>query len=136
MLLSYSRDPGGEIFPLREGRNTIGSGDTKEGDPCDILIPDDRKMSGFHAIILYRRGRYFISDQISTNGTFVNNEEVLDRSELSNYALLQLGRTEFTFIKAEEKVAVDIEEPMAGMDDQDMTHGRARQTKRSGPPQG
>jgi len=112
MLLSFSRDPAGEIFPIREGRTTIGSGETKEGDTCDILFPEDRKMSGFHAVILYRRGRCYISDQLSTNGTFVNDAEV-DKLELPNYAMLQLGRTQFTFIRADEKLPAVEQRPEA-----------------------
>jgi pSer/pThr/pTyr-binding forkhead associated (FHA) protein len=99
MLISYSRNSGGEIFPIREGRNTIGSGETPDGVPCDILFPEDRKMSAFHAVILYRRGRYEIRDQTSTNGTLVNDDD-MDKMELPNYARIQCGLTKFVFIKA------------------------------------
>jgi hypothetical protein len=134
MLLSFSRDPTGEIFPIREGRNTIGSGETKEGDVCDILFPEDRKMSGFHAVILYRRGRCFISDQLSTNGTFVNDEEV-DKLELPNYARLILGKTQFTFIKADDKAPARDQKPEAIIeDDEELVRQRTQRGKREREP--
>src|ERR1700722_20179367 len=82
LLLSYSRNPMGEIFPIREGKNMIGSGE-RDGRPADILFADDHKMSAAHALILFRRGRFVIADQDSTNGTMVNGEET-DKMDLPN----------------------------------------------------
>jgi pSer/pThr/pTyr-binding forkhead associated (FHA) protein len=58
-------------------------------------------MSAFHAVILYRRGKYEIRDQTSVNGTLVNDDDV-DKMELPSYARIQCGLTKFTFIKASD----------------------------------
>jgi len=110
VLISYSRNPGGEIFPVREGKTFIGSGDTRSEAPADILFPDDRKMSSEHALIIYRHGNYFIHDQQSVNGTWVNGKDV-PQLELPNYAQLRIGSTHFTFIKTETPSEKGFEEP-------------------------
>ena len=109
VLITYSRMPGGEVFPVREGKTYIGSGETRFEAACDILFPDDRKMSSEHALIIYRQGKYHIYDQQSVNGTWIDGQDV-QQMELPNYAQLKLGSTQFTFIKTEEKVPAH-EEP-------------------------
>lgn len=103
VLISYSRRREGEVFPIREGRNYIGSGTIDSfGAVCDICFPEDRSMSEKHALLLYRRGEYLIFDQQSTNGTFVNGKMVHFRGEeLPNNAEIKAGSAAFRFIKAE-----------------------------------
>ncbi len=56
---------------------------------CEIIIKDDT-VSAFHAEIKVKKGRYFITDLDSTNGTFVNGYRVND-SELKNNDLIKVG---------------------------------------------
>jgi hypothetical protein len=104
VLVTYTWRPEGELFPVREGKNFIGSGQVSS-DPshpdCHVKIPEDVKMSSEHALILCRHGRYEIIDQTSSNGTFLNGEMLLSNNsnELSDYAEIKTGNTLWTFIK-------------------------------------
>jgi hypothetical protein len=85
----------GELFPLYEGRNIIGSSDS-----CDVHVETDKMMSGEHAVILCRAGRDELHDMLSTNGTFLN-EKYVDRegADLVDKALIKIGATIFEFRK-------------------------------------
>jgi pSer/pThr/pTyr-binding forkhead associated (FHA) protein len=109
ILITYSWNPAGQMFPVREGKNFIGAGDVASEAihrECDIRITEDARMSGEHAVILCRHGRYEIVDRTSANGTFLNGEMVpIQGAELSNYATIQTGATSWTFILVEVPAA-------------------------------
>lgn len=91
-LVSYSIDECGVDFKLYEGRNTIGR--DKE---CQILVPDS-SVTGRHAVLLYRNGKYSITDQQSSNGTYVNDEDIeLDPCYLKDGDVIRIGQTVFKF---------------------------------------
>lgn len=91
-LVSYSFDPMGVDFKLFEGRNIIG----RDMD-CNITV-NDSFMSGKHAILLYKNGKYKISDNMSTHGTFVNDTDIEDEHfELHDGDIIKLGATIFKF---------------------------------------
>jgi len=98
-LVSFSLDPSGQFFPIREGRHSIGCDESS-----DIYIKNDDKMSRQHAILLYRRGKFLFGDNLSTNGSFVNGEEVMDKVELNNYDTISMGNSEFRFIMVDDSV--------------------------------
>ena len=103
VLVTYSWRPDGEIFPIREGKNFIGSGEVSSESaprPCDVHIPHDNMMSGEHALILCRGGNYEILDQISSNGTFLGGQmlKANQGTDLPNYAEIKTGTTSWTFI--------------------------------------
>jgi hypothetical protein len=104
VLVTYTWRPEGQLFPVREGKNFIGSGQVSS-DPshpdCHVKIDEDVKMSSEHALILCPSGKYFIIDQSSSNGTFLNGEMLLPNSsnELTDYAEIKTGNTIWTFIK-------------------------------------
>ncbi len=95
-LVTYSHKPAGEFFELREGRYVIGS-----GTRSDIYISDNM-MSSEHAILLFRRGKFLFRDNLSTNGSFVNGEEVIGDIEVGNYDNINMGDTEFRLIKIDD----------------------------------
>lgn len=104
VMITYNWRPEGELFPIREGKNFIGSGQVSS-DPshskCHIQIPNDARMSSEHALILCRHGMYEIIDQTSSNGTFLNGEMLMSNksTELSDYAEIKTGNTVWMFIK-------------------------------------
>lgn len=104
VLISYTWNPSGDLYAVREGKNFIGSEKVSSDashQECDIQVPFDTKMSAEHALILCRHGKYEIIDQASTNGTFLN-ENLLpanQSNELTNYASLKTGDTLWTFVK-------------------------------------
>lgn len=91
-LVSYTLDDAGVDFKLYEGRNMIG----RDMD-CQITI-DDKSVSGKHALLLYRAGKYSIADQMSTQGTFVNDVDIeLDPKYLKDGDKIVMGKTTFLF---------------------------------------
>ncbi len=106
VLITFTWQPQGQMFPIREGKNFIGSDKVyseSSHQDCDIQIKLDLRMSGEHALILCRSGKYELLDKNSSNGTFVNGEmlSALGAQELQNYSKVKAGSTLFTFIKIE-----------------------------------
>jgi hypothetical protein len=95
VLVTFKWRPQGELFPLYEGRNVIGS-----GEASDVHVTTDRMMSSEHAVILCRAGRDELHDMLSTNGTFLNEKYVeRDGADLVDGALIKAGATIFEFRK-------------------------------------
>lgn len=92
-LVTFTLSPEGSDYRLREGRNIVGS----DPDSCDVII-NDESISGEHAIIMSRDGSLQILDKESTNGTFVNGDDIFGRGAvpLSDGDRIRLGRTDCT----------------------------------------
>lgn len=91
-LVTYSLDPNGIDYRLFEGRNIIG-----RDFNCSVCI-NDNKVSGQHAILLYRNEKFRIKDNLSVNGTMVNGEDIDDDSCLLNDGdIIQIGDTILLF---------------------------------------
>ncbi len=91
-LVSYTLDAMGIDFKLYEGRNIIG----RDMD-CNITV-NDNMVSSKHAVLLYRSGKYSLTDQQSSHGTFVNGQDIeLDPCYLSDGDEIVVGRTSFKF---------------------------------------
>ena len=91
-LVTYSNDPLGMDYKLFEGRNIIG----RDMD-CNISVNDGR-VSAKHAVILYRAGKYSITDQQSSHGTYVNDEDIeLNPRYLNDGDIICVGKTIFKF---------------------------------------
>jgi len=82
----------GETFTPQSERTTIG-----RSPDCPIFL-DDVTVSRKHAVLLEREGRWFIEDQGSLNGTFVNRRRV-ETAELSDGDELQIGKYRLTFLQ-------------------------------------
>ena len=81
----------GETFHP-EGETTIG-----RSPDCGIFL-DDVTVSRKHAIVVQRDNGFFVEDQGSLNGTFVNRRRV-ESSELSDGDELQIGKYKLTFLQ-------------------------------------
>ena len=68
-IVTFTNHPMGIDFKIYEGRNFIGT-----GTESDIKIYGDQSISGKHALILCRKNKFWLSDQLSSNGTFLNGE--------------------------------------------------------------
>ena len=82
----------GRKYGLREGEVTIGR-DVKNG----ILVELDN-VSRRHAKITTRQGMSFVVDWKSTNGTYLNNKEVLEETPLRSGDYLKVGGSIFKFL--------------------------------------
>jgi hypothetical protein len=80
----------GEMFHP-EGETTIG-----RSPDCGIFL-DDVTVSRKHAVLVERNGGFFIEDQGSLNGTFVNRKRV-EAAELEDGDELQIGKYRLTFL--------------------------------------
>jgi hypothetical protein len=90
-LVSFTIDPNGVDFRLYEGRNSVGS------DPgCDVVVSNDPAVSAKHLTILNRMGGFKFKDELSTNGTFVNNA-FAEEGNLKDGDSIRIGTTVFTF---------------------------------------
>jgi pSer/pThr/pTyr-binding forkhead associated (FHA) protein len=82
----------GESFVLRGERTPIGR------SPDCVVFLDDVTVSRRHAVLVEREGRWFVEDQGSLNGTFVNRERV-ETAELADGDELQIGKYRLTFLQ-------------------------------------
>ena len=97
-LVSYTLDEMGVDFKLYEGRNIIG----RDMD-CNITV-SDQMVSGKHAVILFRAGKYSITDQQSSHGTFVNGDDIeLEPRYIKDNDEIRIGETLFLFRTAFKK---------------------------------
>lgn len=91
-LVSYSLDAMGVDYKLYEGRNIIG-----RDNECNLTVPDPM-ISSRHAVLLYRAGKYSITDSQSSHGTFVNDTDIeLEPHYLNDGDIIRMGRTVFKF---------------------------------------
>jgi hypothetical protein len=100
ILTTFTWSRLGDLHEIRDGRNFVGSGGPAAGAsaPADIVIGDDRLLSGSHFLVLCQGPRILISDNLSVNGTFVNGEQIDTRGvELADDAVIKAGATLFRF---------------------------------------
>jgi hypothetical protein len=93
-ILSYTLDPMGVDYRIYEGNNTIGR---EPGN--SITITKDTTISGKHANILYKKGNFWIKDEMAANGTFLNDEELeIEKAyPLKDGDVIRLANTTFKF---------------------------------------
>ncbi len=80
----------GETFVPQGERMMIG-----RSPDCQVFL-DDVTVSRRHAAFFERDGHWFVEDQGSLNGTFVNRRRV-ESSELSDGDEIQIGKYRLTF---------------------------------------
>ncbi len=91
ILFTYEINPIGDIYHLVRGKNLLGSGKS-----AGVCIPEPH-ISRVHAVITYRESCYYIADNNSTNGTFLNNSQVTRPQPVTDGDMLRLGLTNFLF---------------------------------------
>ncbi|OGR02272.1 MAG: hypothetical protein A2284_08990 [Deltaproteobacteria bacterium RIFOXYA12_FULL_61_11] len=85
----------GKRYLIKKKSITIGRG------ACDIRI-EDGKSSAKHALITITPKGIFIADTESTNGTFVNNNEI-DTWKLQHSDEIRIGNTRFLYVHPEDE---------------------------------
>ena len=97
-LISYlSLVPSIEAHGKRMALSNKGFGIGR--DKSNAVIVSDPKVSKFHAFITFKKGKAYIKDSGSTNGTWVNNIQVSDErsQELKNKDKISVGSTQILF---------------------------------------
>ncbi len=93
-LIGVNGNARGESFAVRMGRNVLG-----RDRRSDIVVNDDQ-ASSHHADLVFRpeERRYILMDHNSTNGTYVNEEEIEPRRDLANNDVIRIGAHKFLFL--------------------------------------
>jgi pSer/pThr/pTyr-binding forkhead associated (FHA) protein len=81
----------GETFITSGERTMIG-----RSPECEIFL-DDVTVSRRHAVLIERDGAFFIEDQGSLNGTFLNRRRI-ESAQLEDGDELQIGKYRLTFL--------------------------------------
>ncbi len=82
----------GEHFVPQGERTTIG-----RSPDCDIFL-DDVTVSRKHAVLVHKDDGFFIEDQGSLNGTFLNRRRI-ESGHLENGDELQIGKYKLSFLE-------------------------------------
>ena len=81
----------GETFHLGAARTSIG-----RSPECEIFL-DDVTVSRRHALLSEKDGKFFIQDEGSLNGTFLNRRRI-ESAEIDDGDELQIGKYRLTFL--------------------------------------
>lgn len=84
----------GESYAVRLGRNVIG-----RDRRSDIVVNDDQ-ASSHHADLVFRpdEKRFILMDHNSTNGTYVNENEIEPRRDLVGKDVIRIGSHRYLFM--------------------------------------
>lgn len=90
-------DSTGEVFEITGDVFTIGRSG-KSGIKIDLDLPS-KTVSHLHATIYHENGAYFISDNGSANGTFLNSSRLSpnQRKELTHGSRVRISNIDFVF---------------------------------------
>ncbi len=90
------------LIPVNTPENAVFLSEKKvligRSQECDIMIIDP-SVSTNHCIIFQKKGRFFVKDLNSRNGTFIN-ERPVGMAEVKDGDILRIGEKKFIF-KAE-----------------------------------
>jgi len=85
-LVAMSGTQKGEDFRVRDGQNILGS-----APEADVHLSDPT-VSGKHASLRYKDGKFFLIDLDSSNGTYLNDgTESVAREELHDNDVIRAG---------------------------------------------
>lgn len=85
-LVAMNGELKGEDFRVREGQNTLGTSPEAE------IVVKDNTVSGKHASIRYKDGKFLLTDLDSSNGTYLNeSKETIAREELKDGDIIRIG---------------------------------------------
>ena len=85
------RRAGRELILTRE-KTTIG-----RAEACDIGLFGDNQIEKLHASILLAGNRYYVEDEKTPAGTFVNDQPVVGRVALKSGDLIRVGGSVLCF---------------------------------------
>lgn len=92
-LVSFDLEDFGVDFRVLEGKNTIGSKSSN-----DITVQDS-EVSGLQGIILCRKDKFFLTDEVSSNGTLLNGNDLEPRKpyDINDGDKIKIGNTTLLF---------------------------------------
>lgn len=104
-VLIGNEDP--VVYPLNASKITIGTSES-----CDIILSADG-VSRKHITILTEGDNYYVLDQGSTNGSFINEERLIPgrKTEFTSFFPVRLGDNVLISLISDEEGAERIEVP-------------------------
>jgi pSer/pThr/pTyr-binding forkhead associated (FHA) protein len=91
-LVAMSGEQKGQDFRIRDGQNILGSSAEAE------VQLQDATVSGKHASLRYKEGKFFLTDLDSSNGTFLNDAAApIAREELKDNDVIRVGEMSLKF---------------------------------------
>ncbi|MCI0463300.1 MAG: FHA domain-containing protein [Gemmataceae bacterium] len=95
--IESGRRAGREMI-LNKERTTVG-----RAEKCDILLLGDNQIEREHARIVLMGSRYFIEDNGTPAGTYVNNQRVMGRTPLQSGDMIQVGNSVLCFREKQKR---------------------------------
>jgi diguanylate cyclase (GGDEF)-like protein len=101
VVVIYTKEPGllGKRFVL--DRNQIGIGRGAD----NVIVLEGDSVSRRHAQIERRSNRWYVVDHGSTNGTYLNEEQIVREAPLNNSDRLKVGPTILKFLSGADAEA-------------------------------
>jgi hypothetical protein len=91
-LVAMSGEQKGQDFRVRDGQNILGSAPDAE------VQLHDPTVSGKHASLRYKEGKFYLVDLDSSNGTFLNDGTApIAREELKDNDVIRVGELVLKF---------------------------------------
>lgn len=103
-LIGVSEPFKGRRFRLDSDRVTVGS---KADAGNDIVIPEST-VSFMHARLIHEQGQWRILNILSTNGTFVNGEKIIE-APVQHGDRVRFGGVEFVFQDSADLTEYDVD---------------------------
>lgn len=98
----------GQVYELKQDVTMIG-----RSDDVDLVV-SDTSISRRHAMVVKRDDHFYLSDLGSTNGSFINKEQVIDPIRLAEGDKVALGSVVFKFTHQDEDDTVSPHAPQHG----------------------
>lgn len=91
-LVALNGEQKGQDFRIRDGQNILGSASEAE------VQLQDATVSGKHASLRYKEGKFYLTDLDSSNGTFLNEgTSPIAREELKDNDVIRVGEMSLKF---------------------------------------
>lgn len=89
------------IYPLDRPKIVVGSNES-----CDIVL-NHKSISRKHLVIVSRDDKFFVSDQGSTNGSFINEQQLIPgkSAEFTSFFPVRLGDNVLVTLLSDEEAA-------------------------------
>lgn len=122
------------FYPINKSKTIIGSDLS-----CDIVVSEDQ-ISRKHLIILKEDENYFVIDQGSTNGSYLNEERLIPgrRVEFTSYFPIRLGSSVLVSLVSDEEALDEVNKisiPFPGESSQPKKDPRPETPKRERDPE-
>lgn len=89
------RKSNNQVFILTKRKVRVG----RDASSCDFVITNNKLVGRIHALIINDNGRYYIEDNNSTNGTFINGVKLpkMGKGKIDHGDEIKLANEIFTF---------------------------------------